>query len=120
MLLVDDSETAEWLAQVAGRPENFDWDSDNQTKNRKHEVEQAEIYCPLTQIALLLTGIDARAIEPRRINPAFKPHLWGVVLVARRFIAESSGVLGLLPHPHVTNCRQRRSCPITSGGDQLS
>ncbi len=61
MRLVDDPETAEWLARLSGRSEDFDWDAGNRTKIRKHEVEQRDIEA-LFQYPLVFVG---RIIEPR-------------------------------------------------------
>ena len=62
MKLVDDPETAEWLGQFAGRSENFDWDRGNQTKNRQHGVEHADIET-LFRFPLVFVG---RITEPTR------------------------------------------------------
>ncbi|MBM4258681.1 MAG: BrnT family toxin [Deltaproteobacteria bacterium] len=60
MKLVDDPETAEWLGQFTGRAEDFDWDKGNQTKNRKHGVEHADIEA-LFRFSLVFIG---RILEP--------------------------------------------------------
>lgn len=60
MKLVDDPEAAEWLRQLTGGSEDFDWDAGNRTKNRKHEVEPADIEA-LFRFSLVFVG---RIIEP--------------------------------------------------------
>jgi uncharacterized DUF497 family protein len=56
----DDPETAEWLAQLTGGSEDFDWDAGNRTKNRTHHVEQADIEA-LFRFSVVFVG---RIIEP--------------------------------------------------------
>jgi uncharacterized DUF497 family protein len=60
MQFVDDPATAEWLAQLASGSGDFDWDAGNRTKNRKHQVEQADIEA-LFRFPVLFVG---RIIEP--------------------------------------------------------
>jgi uncharacterized DUF497 family protein len=55
MKLVDDPEMASWLAQFAGRPQDFDWDAGNLTKNRKHRIEQADVEA-LFHLPLVFVG----------------------------------------------------------------
>ena len=43
MKLRPDGDAASWLDALAGEREDFDWDTGNQAKNRKHRVEPANI-----------------------------------------------------------------------------
>lgn len=43
MRLADDPEAARWLEDLAGAPEDFEWDEGNRDKNRKHGVEAQEV-----------------------------------------------------------------------------
>jgi uncharacterized DUF497 family protein len=43
MRLVDDRGAASWLDQLAGSRDDFEWDSGNRVKNRKHGVEAEDV-----------------------------------------------------------------------------
>lgn len=62
MRLVDDPETAEWLAGLSGRSEDFDWDAGNRTKIRKHEVEQRDVEALFSTLWCLWDESSSRGI----------------------------------------------------------
>ncbi len=65
MRFVDDPDAAAWLDALEGNLEDFDWDAGNQTKNRKHGVEDEDIEALLGH-PVLLAG---RIIQPRHDEP---------------------------------------------------
>ena len=65
MRLADDPEAARWLEDLAGVPEDFDWDKGNRDKNRKHGVEAAAVESLLAG-PILFAG---RIVEPAHSEP---------------------------------------------------
>ena len=60
MRLAADPETARWVDRMVGRPQDFDWDAGNRTKNRKHRVEAEDVEA-LFHRTIVLAG---RLVEP--------------------------------------------------------
>jgi uncharacterized DUF497 family protein len=65
MRFADDGDAAAWLGALDGRPANFDWDTGNRTKSRKHRVD-AEHVEALLRHPVLLAG---RIAEPHHDEP---------------------------------------------------
>jgi uncharacterized DUF497 family protein len=65
MRLADDPEAARWLEDLAGGPEDFEWDPGNRDKNRKHGVEAGDIESILAG-PILFAG---RIVEPAHPEP---------------------------------------------------
>ncbi len=61
----EDAEAAAWLDALEGTGEDFDWDADNRTKNRKHGVEAEDVEALLGQ-PVLLAG---RIVQPEHEEP---------------------------------------------------
>jgi len=60
MKLAEDSGTAEWLQQLSGGQQDFDWDAGNRTKSRKHGVETTDVEGMFQRPTVFL----GRIIEP--------------------------------------------------------
>ena len=60
MRLEADAGAARWLERLEGRPDDFDWDAGNRTKNLKREVNPADVEALLAH-AILFAG---RIVEP--------------------------------------------------------
>ena len=65
MRFVDDPETAAWLEAMQGIGEDFDWDTGNRLKNRKHGVEDEDVEALLGQ-PVVLAG---RVVQPEHDEP---------------------------------------------------
>jgi uncharacterized DUF497 family protein len=65
MRLTDDPDAAEWLGGLGGQSEDFDWDSGNLHKNRKHGVQPENVEALLVRPALLA----GRIVEPSHDEP---------------------------------------------------
>jgi len=65
MRLVADLETEHWLAGFPARPDDFDWDEANRTKNLKHGVVPEDVEA-LFDALLLFAG---RIVEPAHDEP---------------------------------------------------
>lgn len=65
MRFADDPEAAAWLDTLEGMSEDFDWDTGNRTKSRKHGVETADVEALLGHAAVLA----GRIVEPHHDEP---------------------------------------------------
>ena len=65
MKFVPDREAARWLASLAGKPREFDWDQGNATKNEKHGLTPTDVES-LLQHDFVLAG---RITEPAHEEP---------------------------------------------------
>ena len=65
MKLAQDSSLDEWLAGIAGAAAEFDWDTGNRAKNRKHGVAPSEVES-LFHRTVFLAG---RLVEPAHDEP---------------------------------------------------
>lgn len=63
MRLQDDPEMAKWLEKFTG---DFNWDSGNRTKNRKHQVESQDVESLFWRPAVLAGRITEPAHEEQR------------------------------------------------------
>jgi hypothetical protein len=60
MRLVEDAVMVEWLRQLGGEPQDFDWDAGNRIKLRKHGVQAAEV----EEMFRARTVFVGRIVEP--------------------------------------------------------